>query len=186
MNNEDRRVKKTEKALYIALAELLLKKKIQNISIKELTDTADIHRSTFYTHYQDIYDLYEKLEDSVIKELGSMIVNDPTHNYEELYIRLINYVYSNSTICKMLFVGNGNLKFQRQINQLLEDSYLEIWMYEDKKNSITEEMRYFTAYHIQGCISILNLWMENNFNYPQKKVLNLLRILNEQIEKIMP
>lgn len=53
-----------------------------------------------------------------------MIVNNPTHNYEELYIRLIDYVYSNSTICKMLLVGNGALKFQRQINQLLEDSYL--------------------------------------------------------------
>lgn len=67
MKKEDRRVKKTEKALAEALSKLLVDKKIQNITIRELTETADLHRSTFYTHYTDIYDLYEKLENSFSK-----------------------------------------------------------------------------------------------------------------------
>lgn len=49
MKKEDRRVKKTEKALAEALSKLLVDKKIQNITIRELTETADLHRSTFYT-----------------------------------------------------------------------------------------------------------------------------------------
>ena len=57
MKKEDRRVKKTEKALAEALSKLLVDKKIQNITIRELTETADLHSSTFYTHYTDIYDL---------------------------------------------------------------------------------------------------------------------------------
>ena len=65
MKKEDRRVKKTEKALAEALSKLLVDKKIQNITIRELTETADLHRSTFYTHYTDIYDLYEKLENEL-------------------------------------------------------------------------------------------------------------------------
>ena len=55
MKKEDRRVKKTEKALAEALSKLLVDKKIQNITIRELTETADLHRSTFYTHYTDIW-----------------------------------------------------------------------------------------------------------------------------------
>ena len=62
MKKEDRRVKKTEKALAEALSTLLVNKKIQAITIRELTETADVHRSTFYTHYKDIYDLYDQLE----------------------------------------------------------------------------------------------------------------------------
>lgn len=54
--------KKTEKALAETLSTLLVNKKIQAITIRELTETADVHRSTFYTHYKDIYDLYDQLE----------------------------------------------------------------------------------------------------------------------------
>ncbi|OUZ28679.1 hypothetical protein A5806_001417 [Enterococcus faecium] len=54
MKKTDRRVKKTEKALAEALSTLLVNKKIQAITIRELTETADVHRSTFYTHYKDI------------------------------------------------------------------------------------------------------------------------------------
>ncbi|MEC6652177.1 TetR/AcrR family transcriptional regulator, partial [Enterococcus faecium] len=52
MKKTDRRVKKTEKALAETLSTLLVNKKIQAITIRELTETADVHRSTFYTHYK--------------------------------------------------------------------------------------------------------------------------------------
>ena len=47
---EDRRVRKTKKALRESLAELLAEKSIQYISVRELTDKADVHRSTFYAN----------------------------------------------------------------------------------------------------------------------------------------
>lgn len=47
MKKTDRRVKKTEKALAETLSTLLVNKKIQAITIRELTETADVHRSTF-------------------------------------------------------------------------------------------------------------------------------------------
>jgi len=55
---EDRRVRKTKKALREGLAELLTQKSIQKITVRELTDKVDIHRSTFYANYEDIYDLF--------------------------------------------------------------------------------------------------------------------------------
>lgn len=61
MKKTDRRVK-NRKALAETLSTLLVNKKIQAITIRELTETADVHRSTFYTHYKDIYDLYDQLE----------------------------------------------------------------------------------------------------------------------------
>ncbi len=55
-----------------------------------------------------------------------------------------------------------------------------------KKNVITEEMRYFTTYHIQGCLSVLNYWVETNFAYSKKEMLELLQKLNNHLERIMP
>ena len=62
MNNgaDDRRVRKTKKALRQGLVSLLEKKKLKDITVRELTDTVDLHRGTFYVHYRDIYELRER------------------------------------------------------------------------------------------------------------------------------
>ena len=186
MNNNDRRVRKRKKALCEAIAKLLLDKDLRSITVKELTDTADVHRATFYSHYQDVYDLYEQIEDSFVKEIDAIIVNDPTHSYEKLYMLIINYVYENAVLYKMFMGGNGNQSFTNRFRKLIEENYLKIWLYEDNKSDISEEMRYFTTYHIQGCISIVTLWVMNDFAYPKESVLALLRKLNDHIDKILP
>ncbi|WP_303754711.1 TetR/AcrR family transcriptional regulator [Enterococcus sp. S86.2] len=68
MNQADRRVRRTKKVLQESLAVLFNEKKLENITIRELTDYADVHRSTFYAHYEDIYALYTEIEDSVIEQ----------------------------------------------------------------------------------------------------------------------
>ena len=71
MNNgaDDRRVRKTKKALRQGLVSLLEKKKLKDITVRELTDTVDLHRGTFYVHYRDIYELYEKMWQEAIQEI---------------------------------------------------------------------------------------------------------------------
>jgi AcrR family transcriptional regulator len=58
----DRRVKYTKKVLKESLVEILEKKNIDKITIKEICEKADINRSTFYTHYYDQYDLLHQIE----------------------------------------------------------------------------------------------------------------------------
>lgn len=82
---DDRRVRKTKKALREGLAELMLEKELRSITVRELCDKVDIHRATFYVHYSDIYALYEQLEDAVVNEIGEIIICDPSHTYDELF-----------------------------------------------------------------------------------------------------
>ena len=51
----DRRTKRTKKLLTDAFITLLSTKNLNEITIKELCDTADINRGTFYLHYQDLF-----------------------------------------------------------------------------------------------------------------------------------
>lgn len=66
---EDKRKRLSVELLKRALIELLLKKDISKISIKELCETAGINRSTFYTYYDTQYFLLEEIEDEVLNEL---------------------------------------------------------------------------------------------------------------------
>ena len=58
----DRRVRKTRRQLRECLITLLKEKKVQDITVRELTDMADLNRGTFYLHYKDVFDLLEKTE----------------------------------------------------------------------------------------------------------------------------
>lgn len=62
----DHRTRVTRHLIRKAFTDLLSRKPIQSISVKELCETAGINRGTFYTHYTDIYDLKKQLQyDSV-------------------------------------------------------------------------------------------------------------------------
>ena len=65
---EDRRIRKSKKALQEALIRLLSKKSIGEITIKELTDEADVHRGTFYHHYADAMDLKVQTEREIAEQ----------------------------------------------------------------------------------------------------------------------
>ena len=69
----DRRVRKTRTALKSALTTLMKQKNINSISVKELTDLADINRGTFYLHYKDVSDLLSQSEDDLLDELKATV-----------------------------------------------------------------------------------------------------------------
>lgn len=104
INKDDRRVRRTKKAICESFSELMMVKELQNITVQELSDKADIHSATFYAYYSDVYDLYEQMEESVVEEIGNIIVNDPSHTYDELFKILIDYIFDNARMFRMFFM----------------------------------------------------------------------------------
>ena len=47
----DRRQKKTQRAIFTAMNQLLLRKRYDKITIMDILQEADISRSTFYDHF---------------------------------------------------------------------------------------------------------------------------------------
>ena len=65
----DTRAQLTTACIRQAFTMLLEEKPIQRISVTELCRKAGVNRSTFYAHYQDIYDLLDKIEEEMLEEL---------------------------------------------------------------------------------------------------------------------
>ena len=61
MKKEDMRTKRTKKALKKALTELMIIDSIEKISVTDICVKAEINRVTFYTHYNDKYELLHEL-----------------------------------------------------------------------------------------------------------------------------
>lgn len=65
----DRRVLRTKKNIRQAFLRLLAEKNINQITIKELSDLADINRKTFYMYYSNIEEILFELEDELVQKL---------------------------------------------------------------------------------------------------------------------
>ncbi|CAH1208436.1 hypothetical protein PAECIP111892_03109 [Paenibacillus auburnensis] len=182
MNNDDRRIRKTKKALREALAELMMNKELRSITIQELSDTADVHRATFYAHYRDIYDLYEQLEEAMVNEMGAIIIHDPTHTYDELFKSVIDYVIENSKMCRMFL---KNHTFHERISEFLEEKYFDIWKYETGEVMVTDEWEFLANYHIQGCLAIVTRWAENDYIYPKEKITDMILRIDNHFDEIL-
>ena len=69
----DRRVRRTREQLKRALTQLLLEKPVREITVRELTDRADVNRGTFYAHYTDLYDMLEQMENELLEAFQALL-----------------------------------------------------------------------------------------------------------------
>lgn len=74
---QDRRIRNTRRRLRNALLELLKKKRYRAISIQDITERADVARSTFYTHYVDKDDLLTGAEGIFAENLDHQMTAHP-------------------------------------------------------------------------------------------------------------
>lgn len=65
----DLRIKRTQKAIKESFFFLVEEKGFEHISVKDITDKAMISRNTFYLHYEDKYDLLNKICDELMRKL---------------------------------------------------------------------------------------------------------------------
>lgn len=104
----DLRTERTKRSITHAFLELRKQKPIEKITVKELAELAYINKATFYTHYHDIYDLADQMEnefmESIIEELPhpESIITNPALATRELADALI----TKSEISNILFSGS--------------------------------------------------------------------------------
>lgn len=65
----DLRIKRTQKAIKESFFILIEEKGFEHIAVKDITDKAMISRNTFYLHYEDKYDLINKICDDLARKL---------------------------------------------------------------------------------------------------------------------
>lgn len=70
-----RNYEKTEDSIKEALIELYRKKgTINKITVKELCEVANISRSTFYLHYNDLISIFESVGEKFVESLKMMVI----------------------------------------------------------------------------------------------------------------
>ena len=118
----DLRIKKTKRAIRNAFYELIKEKPLEKITVREIAERAEINKTTFYAHYETVYDLVDQLEQEAVAEVISQLntaqglLSSPRAFVKEIYTLL-----SKNQLCSELFSAPAMAQFTAHLhNAILE------------------------------------------------------------------
>ena len=202
----DRRIRKTRRVIRQCLTELLKTKRIQDITVREISEKADINRGTFYLHYRDIFDLMEQIENELLEELEDVLnhfkASDILSNPALVFTRVFQLVKENSDMVGILIGQNGDINFVNRLKDIVREKCLKDWMElfrpgADRsqkiscgsKNTALDDSA-FEAYYsftVTGCIGLVQYWLDSGLKETPEQLAALVeQIISKGLRMVQP
>lgn len=160
--SQDRRVRRTRKRLQAALAALLQEKDLKDITVRELTELADVNRGTFYTHYKDLYDMREQMERELFQQLTEVLSAYDAENTQGSLRPILTAVFRFILENRELFatiLGGGEPSFFSRLQKLIYDMYLREWNGFYDLGSVSGT-NYYLEFVVAGVVGLVRAWAQ--------------------------
>ncbi len=150
-----------------ALISLLEKKDIEFITVTEIAKKAGVNRSTFYLHYENVYELLEETIENLNKEfLSSFHVKTPlriTSKKEaflltdEQLLPYLNFVKQNKRLLKLINqkpqLFPARTTYQKMYDKIF---YPAVSQFVSKENEKIYSLEFYTG----GVVAIVHKWLD--------------------------
>ena len=185
-NVEDKRYIRSKRMIYDAMVELIEQKGLDGFTVRDLTQHADLNRSTFYSHFKDKDELIRVCEDEFLAELAEIEARIATVSATELglayigvqplkvLVDLFDFLGERSEILHALLGPNGDMRFERKlldtvcstiVNRILDDKYT---------SNPTPLVRYYVAYFSNASLGVVRKWIETGKQESSEEMASVL------------
>ena len=174
MNKSESKYFNTAEKMDKAFLELLQKKELPFITVKEICQSAGVNRSTFYLHYETIADLLSESVERMNEQFRAYMQRDSKAFIEgirdrptsELYLitpeylkPYLNYVRENRRLLRTALENAAALQ--------LEKSYAGLFQYViapilDRFGVPESDRGYLMAFYMNGLVAIVGEWLKND------------------------
>ena len=171
MNTQnDNRSLMTKKKMADALLLLMKKTPVYQISVQQLTRTADINRSTFYYYYDNIFELLKEIETRFFEELESALdshmiqkKNDASYPYAAAIFR---HIGKHQKFYMLMQGPTGDPHFNQQFKQFLNRKRIINYHIMDSKNwdifwADKETDSFRNEFLNYGLIGMIDFWLSS-------------------------
>lgn len=182
----DRRTRKTRSAIQTAFIKLILKKDISKITVREISELADINRATFYLHYSDVYQVLESIEDGIAAGFLTIIdkydMKALAINPYPLLDSLTSELSDRPEISRFIMSSETNSNFVKKIKERLKTKLHDAYGAEDGSR-----MFYVIAFAISGTLDTYELWYNNGKQVPlQDLSMWISALLSKGVSALLP
>ncbi|MDE6700963.1 MAG: TetR/AcrR family transcriptional regulator [Acetatifactor sp.] len=168
----DRRIRKTRSLLQQSLIQLMEEKELQDISVKELADLADINRGTFYLHYTDIYDMLHKIEDELFKEFNDILDRNPDKNaqlatHRTVLAEVFSFLERHYDLARVMIGPHGDSAFVNGLKNLVTERLRRLASDEEPRGE------YYYSFIVSGYVGVIETWLTSPRPLPAEEMAEL-------------
>lgn len=167
----DRRVIRTRKAIRNAFITLLADKDINEISVKDIADVADVDRKTVYNYYGGVYEIRNEVENELIglfeQAVKELDFKSNIDNPLRLFEIMTDVINSNLDLYGQLFKIDANSYVIRKINGVLRDKVCEGLKSVELHNCDYEMCADFVT---SGMLSVYQRWFNTGMTKPLEEL----------------
>lgn len=175
-NPEDRRARRSRKLLKESLLELMKRKTFADISVRDVTDAADMNRATFYLHYAGTAELLQSVEEDLMEELQALVDAHMQETVEvgsvaPVFEPVLDFAVENRETCTILFASSEASGFFQSIQQLVHENgapLIRAWFHPADPR-LADYLLNFLAW---GFIGLLSEWFEKDMALPKADLLS--------------
>ncbi|NLC89524.1 MAG: TetR/AcrR family transcriptional regulator [Clostridiaceae bacterium] len=182
----DRRSRRTDMLLQESLVELLQEKNLRDITVSELTDHADLSRTTFYLHYENIDQLYNQLEENLYQQFVRIlsVSTDNSHPIQHVVatadgkstipiIASVCRTIEGNPLLAATIINNPNSQLLQRIYSAGYDSLIEnlLDIYPDMPKY---KVDYYYAFIVHGIVGMIETWLLRNQEEDVEEIIGLL------------
>ena len=186
MNKSESKYYHTALLMNQALIELLNKKDYDFITIKEICKKADVNRSTFYLHYDNIGDLlletientnknflacFTQSDQDFAKKITSQAKDDLILITPEYLFPYLNYIKENKVVYQVYAKHPSLMQSIKKYTLLKENILYPIFR---RFNIQENQQKYVSAYYINGVYAIIDEWIKDGCKDDINLVMNAI------------
>lgn len=171
----DVRARYTRRVIIDAFVDLWQQKPLAKITVREICEKAQINRSTFYKHYQDCYDLRDRLEEETLDNLEQVFAAIPTAGLQPVLTSVLQFMQSNREILAMQADPAEVSTFtQRMIERCFRR--MGDWLPEGP-NEADGARGMYHAFLFGGAGAVVEYWVRHGMDKPPEQVAQVIRAL---------
>ena len=172
MKKESENTTQTKENLTQAFWSLYQLKKIEHITIKEITDKAGYHRSTFYLYFVDIYDVLNQLEEALLEYLKEQVLSSlESGPNDDITQKLANVYETKGDYFGTLLGENGDPYFSQKMKAVMRPALSNAFGLPEKDIHTA----YIFEFGLSALIGTLTYWYNNQREIPSKEMVKLTK-----------
>jgi len=177
----DRRILKSKQAIMDAFMTLVLEKDLEDITIGEIAEKANVNRGTIYLHFADKYDLRDKCLDYYLTQLSKACIHD--HTSEKItskasLIRIFEHLEANYVFYSAMLSNKESPIFRKRMKEIFKDGFIKRFDLSEQKANKEISVEFL----ISAGVGVIEWWIYNSKPYPAPIIVEQLWQLFNSIE----
>lgn len=183
MSKTDRRIIRTKNEIKQAFFSLLSEKNFEAITVRDITELANINRGTFYLHYVDKYNLLEQYENEIFEKFNAIL--DATSNLDldinqfkqerlPVMIQILQVFYEEADFLKLILGPNGDPYFHEKMRQFFVRYFNAYLGNRTDKSKWRFPIELTLAYNSNAILGVITYWLQHDTQQSPEEIATML------------